>query len=261
MSFDLFEREEKVIKRGRALCEATEFDVEATRAALPSCSRSTKGYSDRAGRLVRISDRNEAELNAMAEKQRLAARRSPERTRSWRSYPATREVSFPASLQIDFHRRAGGQARKPAEEAHRVLLRFAGFGRDHRQDGIGRPNHCLNHYLTGCRNSSRALERRSTSMLATHYDFFGDRKHARSQGRRACMRENGASPCRKDAGAWRVLARLRYRDAASMSDRVSSPAIRTVGNFGSEDRMDYTIIGGPVNSPRAWSTKRQSAAS
>ena len=73
MSFDLFEREEKVIKRGRALCEAPEFDVRAARVALAELLKEYEKLFKSSRRLVRISDRNEAELNAMAEKQRLAA--------------------------------------------------------------------------------------------------------------------------------------------------------------------------------------------
>ena len=64
MSFDLFEREEKVIRRGRAQCEAAEFDVEAARAALAgSCSRSTAKSS---GKKFLAVDNHEAWLRRTA---------------------------------------------------------------------------------------------------------------------------------------------------------------------------------------------------
>src|SRR5688572_20481007 len=73
MSFDLFEHEEKVIKRCRAHIEAGALEGESARGGFVELLKEYERLFKTSRRLVRISDRNEAELSAMAEKQRLAA--------------------------------------------------------------------------------------------------------------------------------------------------------------------------------------------
>jgi hypothetical protein len=72
MKFELFGHEEEVIKRGSALIEAGNLDIGTLRGAYAGLLTNYEKLFKTVRRLVRISDRNEAELNAMAEKQKLA---------------------------------------------------------------------------------------------------------------------------------------------------------------------------------------------
>jgi adenylate cyclase len=75
MKFDLFGREEEVIKSGHALVAADYLDADALRGAYADLLMDYEKLFKTARRLVRLSDRNEAELNAMAEKQKLAIKK------------------------------------------------------------------------------------------------------------------------------------------------------------------------------------------
>jgi adenylate cyclase len=71
MSFDLFAYEESVIAHARALI-ADEFrDAQAAHAAFGELLKNYERLFKATRRLVRISDRTEAELSALAENQRL----------------------------------------------------------------------------------------------------------------------------------------------------------------------------------------------
>src|SRR5262249_10531643 len=73
MSFNLFEEEEATIARAHALIEAGGSTTETVWAAYAELLKDFENLLKTTRRLVRVSDRNEAGLNAMAEKQRLAA--------------------------------------------------------------------------------------------------------------------------------------------------------------------------------------------
>src|SRR5262245_52865926 len=73
MSFNLFESEEAAVARGRALVEAGGPTSETARESYAELLKSFESLLKTTRRLVRVSDRNEAGLSAMAEKQRLAA--------------------------------------------------------------------------------------------------------------------------------------------------------------------------------------------
>ena len=73
MSFNLFENEEAAVSRGRALIEASGPTADIARAAYSELLNDFERLLKATRRLMRVSDRNEAGLNAMAEKQRLAA--------------------------------------------------------------------------------------------------------------------------------------------------------------------------------------------
>jgi adenylate cyclase len=73
MSFNLFENEEAAVARGRALIEASGPTADIARAAYSERLNDFERLLKATRRLMRVSDRNEAGLNAMAEKQRLAA--------------------------------------------------------------------------------------------------------------------------------------------------------------------------------------------
>ncbi|MBV8653902.1 MAG: guanylyl cyclase, partial [Alphaproteobacteria bacterium] len=71
MSFDLFAHEESVIAHNRALVDAEGRDAQAARVAFSELLKNYERLFKATRRLVRISDRTEAELSALAEKQRL----------------------------------------------------------------------------------------------------------------------------------------------------------------------------------------------
>ena len=223
MSFDLFEREEKVIKRGRALCEATEFDAEAARVALAELLKEYEKLFKSSRRLVRISDRNEAELNAMAEKQRLAAEEIARKNKELEVLSS--KLAKYLSPQVYNSIFTGAQEVKLASQRKKLTVFFsdvAGFAETTDKMESEDLTTVLNHYLTEM--SKVALEHGATldkyigdAMML----FFGDPETRGSQGRCACLRKNGARHAKADARAGRVLARLRYRGAASLPHRDS----------------------------------------
>jgi hypothetical protein len=73
MTFDLFEHEETTIARGHALIEAGWPTADLGREAYLKLLKDFESLLKTTRRLMRVSDRNGAGLNAMAEKQRLAA--------------------------------------------------------------------------------------------------------------------------------------------------------------------------------------------
>ena len=138
MSFNLFENEEAAIARGRALVEAGGPTAEALRGGLfraaqgfreavqddappGACLRPQRGGAQRNGREAAAGGRGTGE----------------EEPGAGGIVEQAVEISFAAGLQLDLHRRAGGEAGEPAQEAHGILLRHRRFHRDDRQDGIG----------------------------------------------------------------------------------------------------------------------------
>ena len=248
MSFDLFEREEKVIKRGRAQCEATEFDVEAARVALAELLKEYEKLFKSSRRLVRISDRNEAELNAMAEKQRLAAEEIARKNKELEVLSS--KLAKYLSPQVYKSIFTGAQEVKLASQRKKLTVFFsdvAGFVETTDKMELEDLTTVLNHYLTEM--SKVALEHGATldkyigdAMML----FFGDPEtRGIKEDALACVKMALAMQKRmRELGEfWRasgIEAPLRCRIGIYTG-------YCTVGNFGSEDRMDYTIIGGPVN--------------
>ena len=106
----------------------------------------------------------------------------------------------------------------------------------------------LNHYLTEM--SKIALQYGATIdkyVGDAIVMFFGDPATLRRKGGRAGLRRRWRSPCRSASANWRgewhdigIETPLRCRIGIHTG-------YCTVGNFGSEDRMDYTMVGGTVN--------------
>ena len=158
------------------------------------------------------------------------------------------QIPLAPGLFLDLHRPAQRRDRLHPQEAHRVLLRHRRFHRDDRRSGIGgadRPPQPLpDGNVEDCARAwchdRQIYRRRDPRLLRRSGDAGASRRmpwpasawRSRCSGACGSSSPNGAMP------GWR---------SRSSSASASAPAICTVGNFGSEDRMDYTIIGSEVN--------------
>jgi class 3 adenylate cyclase len=244
MSFDLFQHEETVIARARALVEAGRGDP----AALANLLRDYERLFKTTRRLVRLSDRNEAALSAMAEKQRVAVDEVTKKNKELEVL--SNKLSKYLSPQVYESIFSGGQEVKLESQRKKLTVFFsdiANFTEATDKMESEDLTQLLNQYLTEM--ARVALEFGATidkyvgdSIMI----FFGDPE---TRG----VRED-ALICVRMAVA--MQARMRELAEAWRKSGVETPlrcrigihtGYCTVGNFGSEDRMDYTIIGNTVN--------------
>jgi adenylate cyclase len=244
MTFALFEHEEAVIARARALAESGGVDTAAFAELLRDYERLFKTTR----RLVRLSDRNEAALSAMAEKQRLAVEAVTQKNRELEVL--SNKLSKYLSPQVYESIFSGDQEVKLESQRKKLTVFFsdiANFTEVTDKMESEDLTQLLNQYLTEM--SKVALEFGATidkyvgdSIMI----FFGDPE---TRGVRedalVCVRMAVAMQARMRelAGVWRksgIETPLRCRIGIHTG-------YCTVGNFGSEDRMDYTIIGSTVN--------------
>ncbi|MCW2239283.1 adenylate/guanylate cyclase domain-containing protein [Azospirillum canadense] len=248
MKFDLFESEEAVIARARAFVETDGFGNEAARAAFAELLKSYEHLFKITRRLIRLSDRNEAELNAMAEKQRRSVEKIAQKNKQLEA--VSKKLSKYLSPQVYNSIFIGAQEVKLESQRKKLTIFFsdiANFTEATDKMESEDLTNLLNHYLTEM--SSVALEYGATIdkyVGDTIMIFFGDPE---TRGIK-----DDALACVKMA----IAMQKRMRELAGIwhaSGVEAPPRCRigihtgycTVGNFGSEDRMDYTIIGGPVN--------------
>jgi adenylate cyclase len=247
MSFDLFKHEEEVVERCRALIETggADDDVRASFAAL---LREYERLFKTTRRLVRLSDRNETALSAMAEKQRLAVEEITRKNKELEVL--SNKLSKYLSPQVYESIFSGDQEVKLASQRKKLTIFFsdiADFAETTDKMESEDLTQLLNQYLSEM--SKVALEYGATidkyvgdSIMI----FFGDPEtRGVRQDALVCVRMAVAMQRRlHELGEiWRAAgfeAPLRCRMGIHTG-------YCTVGNFGSNDRMDYTIIGGPVN--------------
>jgi class 3 adenylate cyclase len=248
MSYDLFEHEEAVIARGRATVERGGPESEPLRTAFAALLRDYERLLKTTRRLVRLSDHNEAALNAMAEKQRLAVEEITKKNKELEVL--SNKLSKYLSPQVYESIFSGEQEVKLASQRKKLTVFFsdiADFSMATEKMESEDLTQLLNQYLTEM--SKVALEYGATidkyvgdSIMI----FFGDPE---TRG----VRED-ALVCVRMA----VAMQARMRELANIwhAAGIETPlrcrigihtGYCTVGNFGSNDRMDYTIIGGPVN--------------
>jgi adenylate cyclase len=244
MTFALFEHEEAVIARARTLAESGRVDAAAFAELLSDYERLFKTTR----RLVRLSDRSEAALNAMAEKQRLAVEAVTRKNRELEVLSNKLSKYLPPQVYESIF--SGGQEVKLESQRKKLTVFFsdiANFTEVTDKMESEDLTQLLNQYLAEM--SKVALEFGATidkyvgdSIMI----FFGDPE---SRGVRedalVCVRMAVAMQARMRelAGVWRksgIETPLRCRIGIHTG-------YCTVGNFGSEDRMDYTIIGSTVN--------------
>jgi adenylate cyclase len=248
MSFDLFAHEESVIARGRALIEADGLKDETARATFIELLKEYERLFKAVRRLMRISDRTEAELSAMAGKQRLAAEEIATKNKELEILSS--KLAKYLSPQVYKSIFTGAQEVRLASQRKKLTVLFsdlAAFTELTDKMESEDLTHLLNQYLTEM--SKVALEHGATidkyvgDMIMM---FCGDPEtRGVKDDALLCVKTAIAMQKRMHelADVWRaagVETPLRCRIGIHTG-------YCTVGNFGSEDRMDYTIIGGPVN--------------
>jgi class 3 adenylate cyclase len=247
MSFELFADEEAVVARGRQLLETGRFENEA-RVAFADLLKDYEKLFKVTRRLVRISDRNEADLNAMAEKQRLAIEKIAQKNRELEVLSC--KLAKYLSPQVYNSIFIGSQEVQLRSQRKKLTVFFsdvAAFTELTDKMESEDLTEVLNQYLTEM--SKVALEYGATIdkyVGDAIMIFFGDPEtHGVNEDAINCVR-------------MAIAMKRRMRELADMwrSSGVETPmrcrigihtGYCTVGNFGSEARMDYTVIGGPVN--------------
>jgi adenylate cyclase len=248
MSYDLFEREEGILKEARALVDNDGFVRVKDRKAYTELLKGYEKLFKSTRRLVRFSDRNEAELNRMAEKQRQAAEEITRKNKELETLSL--KLAKYLSPQVYNSIFEGRQEVKLASGRKKLTVFFsdiADFTETTEKMESEDLTQLLNQYLTEM--SAVALKYGATIdkfIGDAIMIFFGDPEtRGVKEDALACVEM--AIAMQKRIGE---LADV-WRDAGIEQPLRCRIGIHTgyctVGNFGSNDRMDYTIIGGGVN--------------
>jgi len=246
-SGDLFGKEEAVIAAAQSRLDAT-FASEHDRDAYAQLFDAYQRLLRTTRRLMRLSDRNEHELSALAEKQRQASEQVARKNRELETL--SNKLAKYLSPQV-YQSIFSGQSEVMLASRRRKLTVFfsdiAGFTEASEKMEPEDLTQLLNHYLAEM--SQVALAHGATIdkyVGDAIMIFFGDPE---TRGTRedavACVEMAIAMQQRLGelATIWRGMGieqPLRCRMGIHTG-------YCTVGNFGSDERMDYTIVGGGVN--------------
>jgi adenylate cyclase len=241
MSFDIFQKEEKVIAAGKALltdenlCDADLAEAYAT--LLKDYEKLFKSSK----RLIRLSDRNESELNKVAKSldNKNAMLEGLSSKLSKYLSPQIYNSIFTGEQNVALE-----TSRKKLTIFFSDIKNFTATTDDMEPEDI---TYLINDYLTEM--SAIALEYGATidkfigdAMVM----FFGD---PTTKG----VQEDALACVQMSIAMQRHMVGLRAKwsemgHARPFQMRVGiNTGYCNVGNFGSEERMDYTIIGGEVN--------------
>ncbi len=241
MSFDLFEKEVRTIERGKTLLESGTIADEEAAKEYKKLHSSYKKLFKMTKRLVKMSDRNEEKLNKLAQtleekstmleglSKKLAKYLSPQIYQS--IFSGEKDVSLTTQ-------------RKKLTVYFSDIKNFTQTTEDLQPEDL---TYLLNSYFTEM--SKIALKHGATidkfigdAMLM----FFGDpdTKGVREDAR-ACVLMAIEMQQRMD-DLKKVWFEKGYEHPFEMRVGINT-GYCNVGNFGSEERMDYTIIGGEVN--------------
>jgi class 3 adenylate cyclase len=245
---ELFAREEATITLAERLLSDGRFVEAEEREAYATLLKDYQKLFRTTRRLMRLSDRNERDLSAMAEKQRLAAEEISRKNKELETLSS--KLAKYLSPQVYESIFTGKQEVKLASQRKKLTVFFsdiADFTETTDKMESEDLTQLLNQYLTEM--SQVALEYGATVdkyVGDAIMIFFGDPEtRGVKKDALACVRMAIAMQKRMRAleDVWRssgVEQPMRCRIGISTG-------YCTVGNFGSEDRMDYTIIGGGVN--------------
>ena len=241
MSFDVFQREEAVIAQGRAVLATSAIADPVAAGAYEKLLRAYEKLSRTTRRLIKLSDRNEEQLNQLAH-----TLNDKNATLEALSDKLSKYLSpqIYRSIFLGQHDASLITRRKKLSVLFSDIKDFTSTTEDLQPEDLA---HHLNQYLT-------EMSRIALGHGATIDKFIGD----------AIMIFFGDPESRgvkEDAQACVAMAiemqRYARRLQAEMADKGFERPFRTrigintgycnVGNFGSSDRMDYTIIGSEVN--------------
>ena len=245
---DLFVRENEALEVAEAALNSGQFPNDETRKSIENLVGEYRKLLRTTRRMMRLSDRNERELNALAEKQRIAAEEVTQKNQELEALSG--KLAKYLSPQVYNSIFSGRQEVKLASKRKKLTVFFsdvAGFTELTDQMESEDLTELLNSYLTEM--AEVALKHGATidkfigdAILV----FFGDPE---TKG----VREDALACVRMAIAMRDKLAELqakwrRQGIRQQLQCRIGiNTGFCTVGNFGSDDRMDYTIIGGAVN--------------
>ena len=245
---ELFAKEEATVATAQQLLGDSHFAAAEDREAYATLLQDYQKLFRTTRRLMRLSDRNERELAAMAEKQRLAAEEVARKNSELETL-STKLAKYlsPQVYQSIF---TGAQTVEISSKRKKLTIFFsdiAGFTETTDNLESEELTNVLNQYLTEM--STIALSYGATidkyvgdAMLL----FFGDPE---SKG----VKEDAKSCVRMAIAMQRRMRNLEQEWRNRGLERPFririgiSTGFCTVGNFGSRDRIEYTIIGNEVN--------------
>jgi adenylate cyclase len=247
-SDDLFAAEERVIANARQLIDSGAIADRRDRELYEELLKDYQKLFRVTRRLMRLSDRNEQQLNALSAEQRRANEIITQKNKELDALST--KLSKYLSPQIYHSIFTGAQSVEIASSRKKLTIFFSdvvNFTETTDKLESEDLTNLLNRYLTEMTNI--ALQHGATIdkyIGDAIMVFFGDpESKGVKEDARACVRMAVA-----------MLRRLRELHAEWVELGADKPfhlrvgintGYVTVGNFGSEDRMDYTIIGSAVN--------------
>lgn len=241
MSFDVFEREEAVIAQGRAVVAEHAIADPVAAAYYEKLLKAYEKLSRTTRRLIKLSDRNEEKLNELAHTLNQKNETLEALSGKLAKYLAPQIYR---SIFLGQHDDSLITRRKKLTVFFSDIKDFTSTTEDLQPEDLA---HFINLYLT-------EMSRIALAHGATIDKFIGD----------AIMIFFGDPESRgvkEDAQACVAMAIEMQRCARELQAQMAGAGLErpfqtrmgintgycNVGNFGSSDRMDYTIIGGEVN--------------
>jgi adenylate cyclase len=241
MSFDVFQREEAVIAQGRALLTANAIVDPAAAAKYEELLKAYEKLSRTTRKLIRLSDRNEEQLNQLAH-----TLNEKNETLEGLSEKLSKYLSpqIYRSIFLGQHDDSLITRRKKLTVLFSDIKNFTETTEDLEPEDLA---HHINTYLTEMSRIALAHGATIDKFIGDAIMmFFGDPE---SRG----VKEDAAACVTMAMEMQRRARELRAQMAANGFERPFQTRIGintgycNVGNFGSADRMDYTIIGSAVN--------------
>jgi class 3 adenylate cyclase len=247
-SDDLFAAEEQVIAAAQQLLDSGRFADGADGKLYEELLKDYQKLFRTTRRLMRLSDRNEQQLNALSQEQRRANEIIAYKNKELESLST--KLSKYLSPQIYHSIFTGAQNVEIASSRKKLTIFFSDLvnftATTDKLESEDLTN-LLNRYLTEMSNIALEFGATIDKYIGDAIMvFFGDpESRGVKEDARACVRM-----------AIAMLRRLRELQAEWHELGAEKPfrlrigintGYCTVGNFGSEDRMDYTIIGSAVN--------------
>lgn len=241
MGFDLFEKEVRIIERGKTLLDSGAIPDADAASEFKSLLVAYEKLFKTTRRLVKMSDRNEEKLNKLAQTLNEKSTMLESLSNKLSKYlsPQVYESIFSGEQDVCLTTK-----RKKLTVFFSDIKDFTQTTEDLQPEDL---TYLLNSYFTEM--SSIALKHGATidkfigdAMLM----FFGDPEtKGVDEDARCCLRM-AVEMQQRMRDLRDIWSERGYEHPFQMRVGINT-GFCNVGNFGSEDRMDYTIIGGEVN--------------